>query len=234
MLYIVATPIGNLDDITFRAVEALKNADVILCEDTRETIKLLNHLGISKRLVSYYRDNERVRIKEALSLLMEGREVALVCDRGTPGISDPAYLLVREAHRNEVPVCPVPGPSALTAALSVCGLPTDRVCFYGFVPRKSGKKRKFLESLKDKDETSVFYESVHRVMDTLSVMNDIYPDREMTVCRELTKKFEEIKTGRVHEVFAGYGEKDVKGEFVIILKGAGKSKPFKETSGQAG
>ncbi len=220
MLYIVATPIGNLDDITFRAIEVLKNADVILCEDTRETLKLLNHLGISKRLVSYYRDNERVRMKEALSMLLEGREVALVCDRGTPGISDPAYLLVREAYRHNVQVCPVPGPSSLTAALSVCGLPTDRVCFYGFVPRKSGRKRKFLEALKEREETTVFYESVHRIMDTLSVMNELYPEREMTVCRELTKKFEEIKTGPVREIFAGYREKNAKGEFVVILKGS--------------
>jgi len=220
MLYIVATPIGNLDDVTFRAIEVLKNADVILCEDTRETLKLLNHLGISKRLVSYYRDNERVRMKEALSMLLEGREVALVCDRGTPGISDPAYLLVREAYRHNVQVCPVPGPSSLTAALSVCGLPTDRVCFYGFVPRKSGRKRKFLEALKEREETTVFYESVHRIMDTLSVMNELYPEREMTVCRELTKKFEEIKTGPVREIFAGYREKNAKGEFVVILKGS--------------
>lgn len=216
-------PIGNLDDITFRAVEALKNADVILCEDTRETLKLLNHLGISKRLVSYYRDNEKFRLKEALSLLMEGNEVVLVCDRGTPGISDPAYLLVREAYRNDIRVCPVPGPSALTAALSVCGLPAERVTFYGFAPRKSGKKRKFLESLAEREETAVFYESVHRVVDTISVMNELYPEREMTVCRELTKKFEEINTGTVQEIFDGYREKNAKGEFVLILKGRDKS-----------
>jgi len=219
MLYIVATPIGNLNDVTFRAAEVLKKVDIILCEDTRETLKLLNHLGISKPLVSYYRDNERIRIKEALSILLEGREVALVCDRGTPGISDPAYLLVREAYRNGIPVSPIPGPSSLTTALSVCGLPTDRVSFYGFIPRKSGKKRKFLESLREKEETTVFYESVHRIMDTLSIINELYPEREMTVCRELTKKFEEIKTGYVKEIFAEYQAKEAKGEFIIILKG---------------
>lgn len=221
MLYIVATPIGNLSDITFRAVEVLKNADVILCEDTRETLKLLNHLGIKKRLVSYYRDNEKVRLREALGLLAEEKDVALVCDRGTPGISDPAYLLVREAYKSKIQVCPVPGPSALTAALSACGLPSDRVSFYGFLPRKKGKKRKFLESLKDKEETTVFYESVHRVKDTMSAMDELYPEREVTVCRELTKKFEEIKTGTVRDVSAEYLEKDAKGEFVIILKGSG-------------
>ncbi len=219
MLYVVATPIGNLGDITFRAVEVLKNADVILCEDTRETLKLLNHLGIKKRLVSYYKDNEKVRLKEAMSLLSEGGDVVLVCDRGTPGISDPAYLLVKEARKNNISVSPVPGPSSLAAAMSVCGLPADRVSFYGFVPRKPGKKRKFLELFKDKEETVFFYESVHRIKDTLSVMNEIFPDREMTVCRELTKKFEEIKTGKVEEIFSEYRDKEAKGEFVIALRG---------------
>jgi 16S rRNA (cytidine1402-2'-O)-methyltransferase len=219
MLYIVATPIGNLGDITLRAVEVLKNVDVILCEDTREILKLLNHLGIKKHLVSYYRDNERVRLKEALSFLTEGREVALVCDRGTPGISDPAYLLVREAHKNNIPVLPVPGPSSLTAALSICGLPTDRVCFYGFVPRKKGKKKNFIESLKDKEETTVFYESVYRVKDTLAVMNEVFPEREVTICRELTKKFEDISTGQMRDIFKEYQTKDVKGEFVIVIRG---------------
>jgi len=219
MLYVVATPIGNLGDITLRAVEVLKNADVILCEDTRETLKLLNHLGIKKRLVSYYKDNEKARLGEALNFLSEGREVVLVCDRGTPGISDPAYLLVKEARKNNIPVSPVPGPSSLAAAMSGCGLPTDRVSFYGFVPRKPGKKRKFLESLKEKEETVFFYESVYRIKDTLSVMNEIFPDREMTICRELTKKFEEIKTGRVEEIFSGCKDKEAKGEFVIALRG---------------
>jgi 16S rRNA (cytidine1402-2'-O)-methyltransferase len=220
MLYIVATPIGNLGDITLRAVEVLKSVDIIFCEDTRETLKLLNHLGIKKRLVSYYRENERIRLKEALSFLTEGREVALVCDRGTPGISDPAYLLVREAYKNNIPVFPVPGPSSLSAALSVCGLPADRVCFYGFIPRKKGKREKFFEYLKGKEETTVFYESVHRVKDTLGMMNELFPEREVTVCRELTKKFEDIRTGTVREIFSEYQEKDVKGEFVIIIKGS--------------
>ncbi|MBM3708636.1 MAG: 16S rRNA (cytidine(1402)-2'-O)-methyltransferase [Actinobacteria bacterium] len=219
MLYIVATPIGNLQDITFRAVDVLKNADVILCEDTRETLKLLNHLGIKKRLVSYYRDNEKVRLKEALDFLAGGKEVVLVCDRGTPGISDPAYLLVREANKNNIGVCPVPGPSSLAAAMSVCGLPTDRASFYGFVPRKQGKKRKFLESLRDKAETVFFYESVHRIKDTLGIMNEIFPEREMTLCRELTKKFEEIKTGTVREIFKNYQEREAKGEFVVAIRG---------------
>ena len=219
MLYIVATPIGNLDDITFRAVDVLKNVDVILCEDTREALKLLNHLGIKKRLISYYRDNERDRLKIALSLLLEGRDVALICDRGTPGVSDPAYLLVREAYKNNIPVTPVPGPSALTAAMSVCGLPTDRIVFYGFLPRKKGKKRKIMEELREREETIIFYESVHRVKETLGFIKEVFPDREMTLCRELTKKFEEIKTGNVSDVFEYYKDKEPKGEFVIIIRG---------------
>ena len=219
MLYIVATPIGNLDDITFRAVDVLKNVDVILCEDTREALKLLNHLRIKKRLVSYYRDNERGRLKTVLSLLLEGRDIALICDRGTPGVSDPAYLLVREAHKNNIPVTSVPGPSALTAAMSVCGLPTDRIVFYGFLPRKKGKKRKVMEELREREETIIFYESVHRVKETLGFIKEVFPDREMTLCRELTKKFEEIKTGNVSDVFEYYKDKEPKGEFVIIIKG---------------
>ncbi len=219
MLYVVATPIGNLQDITLRAVDVLRNADVVLCEDTRETLKLLNHLGIKKHLVSYYRDNEKARLKEALDFLENGKEVVLVCDRGTPGISDPAYLLVREAHKKNIGVCAVPGPSSLAAAMSVCGLPTDRTSFYGFVPRKQGKKRKFLESLKDKEETVFFYESVYRIKDTLGIMNELFPEREMTLCRELTKKFEEIRTGSVHQIFEDYREREAKGEFVVAIRG---------------
>ncbi|MCM8777923.1 MAG: 16S rRNA (cytidine(1402)-2'-O)-methyltransferase [Candidatus Omnitrophica bacterium] len=219
MLYIIATPIGNLDDITFRAVDTLKNVDVIFCEDTREALKLLNHLGIKKPLVSYYRENEKYRLKRAIKFLLEGKNIALICDRGTPGVSDPAYLLVREAYRNNIPVTAVPGPSALTAAISVCGLPADRIVFYGFLPRKKGKKRKIIEELKTRKETIIFYESVHRIKETLAFIKDVFPDREMTVCRELTKKFEEIKTGTVSEIYEYYQDKEMKGEFVIILKG---------------
>jgi len=219
MLYIVATPIGNLDDITFRAVDVLKNVDVIFCEDTREALKLLNHLGIKKPLVSYYKDNERYRLKRAIELLLEGKDVALICDRGTPGVSDPAYLLVREAYKNNIPVSPVPGPSALTTAMSVCGLPTDRVVFYGFLPRKKGKKRRIMEELREREETIIFYESVHRIKETLEFLKEVFSDREMTLCRELTKKFEEIRTGSVSDIFDYYKDREMKGEFVIIIRG---------------
>ncbi|MCX8083084.1 MAG: 16S rRNA (cytidine(1402)-2'-O)-methyltransferase [bacterium] len=220
MLYIIATPIGNLEDITFRAVNVLKNVDIILCEDTREAIKILNRFDIKKPLLSYYKDNERYRLKKAVEFLKEGRDVALICDRGTPGVSDPAYLLVREAHRNNIPVSPVPGPSALTAAMSVCGLPTDRIVFYGFLPKKKGKKRKVIEELNEREETVIFYESVHRIKETLEFIKEIFPsDREMTLCRELTKKFEEIRIGTISEIWEYYKEKEVKGEFVIIIRG---------------
>lgn len=219
MLYIIATPIGNLEDITFRAVDVLKNVDVIFCEDTREALKLLNHFDIKKPLISYYKDNEKRRLKKALELLLQGKDVALICDRGTPGVSDPAYLLVREAYRNNISVSPVPGPSALTAAMSVCGLPTDKIVFYGFLPRKKGKKKKVMEELKEREETIILYESVHRIKETLSFIKEIFPEREMTICRELTKKFEEIKTGTVSDIFDYYKDREMKGEFVIIIKG---------------
>ena len=220
MLYIVATPIGNLEDITLRAVNVLKSVDMVFCEDTREALKLLNHLGIKKTLVSYYKDNESRRLKKAVELLLEGRDIALISDRGTPGISDPAYLLVREAYRYNIKVVPVPGASALPAAMSACGLPTDRFSFFGFVPRKDRKRLKFLSSLAEREETLVFFESVHRIKDTLGAVSEVFPEREMALCRELTKKFEEIKVGKAADVCEEYrSREDLKGEFVIVIKG---------------
>lgn len=219
MLYVVATPIGNLGDITLRALEVLKSVDVIACEDTRETLKLLRHYGIEKPLTSYYRDNERKRLHRLVEMLKEGKSIALVCDRGTPGISDPAYLLVRAAHHNNIRVVPVPGPSGLTAALSVCGLPTHAVSFYGFLPRKKGSRRKLLERLVEKEETLVFFESVHRIRDTLSLLHEIFGDRPAAVGRELTKKFEEIRTGHLREIAEWCKSNTLKGEFVVVIGG---------------
>ncbi len=219
MLYIVATPIGNLEDITLRAIKVLKEVDLIFCEDTRETLKLLNYLEIKKTLVSYYKDNETKRLKKAINLLLEGKEIALVSDRGTPGISDPAYLLVREAYRHNIKVVPIPGACAFPTALSVCGLPTDRVSFYGFVPRKKNKKHQFFNDLQDRYETLVFFESVHRIKETLEILNSLFPEREMALCRELTKKFEEIHVGKVSKIYEKYITEDLKGEFILILKG---------------
>lgn len=219
MLYVIATPIGNLGDITFRAIEVLKSVDIVLCEDTRETLKLLNYYGIKKHLLSYYKDNELKRIDRVMEMLKEGKEIALVCDRGTPGISDPAFLLVRQAYKNNIKVIPVPGASSLTSAISVSGIPSDKFSFYGFIPKGKNKKKVFMENLVDKKETLIFFESVYRIKETLEVIKEVFPGREMTVCRELTKKFEEIKYGKVEEVVDYFLNKESKGEFVILIKG---------------
>jgi len=219
MLYIVATPIGNLGDITFRALETLKKVDLIACEDTRETLKLLKHYGFEKPLISYYKDNEKKKIPILIKMLLKGKDVALVCDRGTPGISDPAYLLVKEAYKNNIKVIPIPGPSSLSTSLSICGLPTDKVSFYGFLPKKEGKKKKFLKNLKEREETIVFFESVYRLEKTLFQIYEIFGNREVTICRELTKKFEEIKTGELKNLIEQLKNWIMKGEFVIIIKG---------------
>jgi len=221
MLYIVATPIGNLSDITLRALEVLKQVDLVACEDTRETGRLLKFYGVEKPLVSFYKDNEHRKLERLILHLREGRSLALVCDRGTPGISDPAFLLVREARRQGIPVTTVPGASSLTAALSICGLPSDRFSFWGFLPRKKGRKRTVLDGLRDRDETLVFFESVHRVKETLRIMREIFGPRPAAVCRELTKKFEEVKYAPLDEIVRWAEETKLKGEFVIILQGRG-------------
>ncbi|MCM8757225.1 MAG: 16S rRNA (cytidine(1402)-2'-O)-methyltransferase, partial [Candidatus Omnitrophica bacterium] len=186
MLYVVGTPIGNLSDITLRALEILKKVDSIVCEDTRETLKLLKHYGIEKPLFSFFREKEKERVTGLIRMLKAGKTLALVCDRGTPGISDPAYLLVRAAREAGIPVSPIPGPSSLTAALSVSGLPADSVAFYGFLPRKIGKKKRLFEKLKNYEETLVFFESVHRLQQTMQLLQEIFGNREVTLCRELT------------------------------------------------
>ncbi len=219
MLYIVATPIGNIKDITLRAIEVLKNVDLILCEDTRETKKLLNYYGIKKPLLSYYREIEKKRVGKVIELLKEGKEIALVCDRGTPGISDPAYILVKEVHKNNLKVSPIPGPSALTASLSVSGFPLDRVYFYGFLPKRENEKRKIFEKWKNMDETIVFFESVHRIEKTINLLCEIIPEKEICICRELTKIFEEIIKGKIKEVCEIFKKEKKKGEFVLIIKG---------------
>lgn len=219
MLYIVGTPIGNIKDITFRAIEILKSVDLILCEDTRETKKLLNFYGIEKPLLSYYREIEKKRTKKVIELLREGKEIALVCDRGTPGISDPSYILVKEAYKNNIKVIPVPGPSALTTALSICGFPLKKVYFIGFLPKKENEKRKIFENFKNKDETIVFFESVHRIEKTMKLLKEIIPKRNICICRELTKMFEEIIRGKIEEVYEIFTKSEKKGEFVIVING---------------
>lgn len=192
ILYVVATPIGHLKDITLRALDVLKGVDLILCEDTRVTAKLTRHFGIDRPLESFFAGNEARRLPEILSHLEQGRDVALVSDAGTPGISDPGYLLVRACREREIPVVPVPGPSALAAALSTSGLPSSRVLFLGFPPRKAQERRRFLEDLAVDPSTLVFYEAPHRVRAFLRAAMEALPGRECVVARELTKRFETI------------------------------------------
>ena len=220
-LYVVATPIGNIKDITLRALEVLKEVDLILCEDTRRTRPLLSHYGISNELLSYNEHNERERIPRIIEVLEQGQDVALVSDAGTPGISDPGYRLVREARLKEFEVITVPGPSAIIAALSISGLPTDRFVFEGFLPRKKSKRLKRLEFLKKEDRTIIIYESVHRIERTLHEILEIMGDREIALCRELTKVHEEVKFGMLSKIIEeGF---TLKGEFVIVIRGHDES-----------
>ncbi|HOK57042.1 MAG TPA: 16S rRNA (cytidine(1402)-2'-O)-methyltransferase [bacterium] len=219
MLYIIGTPIGNIKDITLRGLDVLKSVDLILCEDTRETSKLLNYYNIKKPLLSYYKEIEKKRVKKVIELLKEGKEIALVCDRGTPGISDPAYLLVNEAYRNNIKVVPIPGPSALTAAMSISGFPLKKVYFLGFLPKKEIEKRKIFERFKEGEEAVIFFESVHRIDKTINLLAEIMPEKEICICRELTKMFEEILRGKIKDINEVFKKHKKKGEFVLIING---------------
>lgn len=220
-LYIVGTPIGNLEDITLRALRILKEADVIACEDTRTTKKLLSRYGIEKPLISYHEHNETARAEEIAALLAEGKSVALVTDAGTPGISDPGYRAVRLASERGMEVLPIPGPSAAVAALSVSGLPTSGFVFLGFPPRTQKALGEFLVRVKDYPETLVFYESPNRVEKTLKAMLDTLGDRNVSLGREITKLYEETLRGKIAEVLKRLEEKGrVKGEVTLVVEGA--------------
>ncbi len=217
ILYVAATPIGNLKDITLRVLEILKNADFIVCEDTRQTIKLLNHYLISKPLIGYFQHSKFSKIEQILDLLKQGKKLVLVTDAGTPGISDPGGKLIETIvfRLPEVSIIPVPGPSAVAAALSVSGLPADKFIFFGFPPRKHGRK-KFFQKIANAEYTAVFYESPHRILKTL---NELQPTVKIVVCRELTKKFETIYRGNI-EIILKLLAKDKnqsKGEFTVIV-----------------
>ena len=213
MIYVVATPIGNLKDITFRAVEILKGVDLILAEDTRRTGVLLNHYKIKKKMISYNDFNKEKKTPEVIKLLEEGKEIALVSDAGTPGISDPGFYLVRECVNKGVGVSPVPGACAFVSAIVCSGLATDKFSFFGFLPKKEGKKKEFFSKLKG---TAVFYESPHRILKTLKVMSLIIPDRQVVIGRELTKKFEEFIRGSAAEVYLKLKDKKIKGEIMVM------------------
>ncbi|MCB8994368.1 MAG: 16S rRNA (cytidine(1402)-2'-O)-methyltransferase [Bacteroidales bacterium] len=218
-LYLVPTPIGNLQDMTFRAIEVLKSCDHILAEDTRKTIFLMKHYGIEKPVRSHHKFNEHKSLEFVIRDLLSGQTIALVSDAGTPGISDPGFLLVRECLKNSIPVECLPGATALIPALVNSGLPSDKFCFEGFLPQKKGRMTRLLE-LKEESRTMVFYESPYRLLKTLEQFIEIFgPDRICSVSRELSKMYEENKHGTLSEVLAHFKAKTVKGEIVIVLAG---------------
>lgn len=219
ILYIVSTPIGNLEDITLRALRILKNVDLVAAEDTRHTGLLLRHFGIQTQLTSYFEGNELKKREFILSRLKEGAQIALVSDAGTPGISDPGFRLIQIALQNQIPVVPVPGPSAVMTALSVSGLPTDAFLFKGFLPHKSTKRKDFLKQLEEIRETLIFYESPHRILETLKDIREILGDREIVLARELTKLYEEVLRGRVSEIEKQIEGKRLKGEITLVVSG---------------
>jgi 16S rRNA (cytidine1402-2'-O)-methyltransferase len=221
-LYLVATPIGNLEDITYRAVKVLASVDLIAAEDTRKTKILLDHYNISKPMMSYYSYNEQVRAPQLIEKLLSGQSIALVSDAGTPGISDPAFHIVQQALENGVSIIPIPGPTAFISALIASGLSTDRFVFEGFLPQKKGRKTKW-ESLKSESRTIIIYESPHRIIKTLTDIQTYFGKRTVVVARELTKKFEEIVRGSVQSVLAELSKKLPRGEYVIMIEGAPKN-----------
>jgi len=217
MLYIVATPIGNLSDITLRALEVLKSVDLIACEDTRQTQKLLSHYQIQKSLTSYYEHNKFSKGEYLLGLLKEGKNIALVSDSGTPGISDPGFHIAMLALGNNIAVSPIPGPCALTTALSASGVPANRFIFEGFLPIKPGPRKKKLSELSKQNKTIVLYESPYRFLRLLEEIKEIFGEIKLTVIREVTKKFEEIKQGQISSIMEYYKNRKIKGEFVIVI-----------------
>jgi 16S rRNA (cytidine1402-2'-O)-methyltransferase len=217
-LFLVGTPIGNLEDITLRALRVLKQVDLIACEDTRQTQKLLNHFGISKPTTSYHEHNEMTRAPELVMKLEQGGQIALVSDAGMPGISDPGYRLVTLAIRHHIPVIPIPGAAAFLAALVASGLPTDSFRFSGFLPAKTGERREILESIRSSPRTQVFYEAPHRIRECLEdVLNMLGPDRPVVIAREVTKIHEEFVRGRAVEILELVKSHELKGEITLLI-----------------
>jgi 16S rRNA (cytidine1402-2'-O)-methyltransferase len=216
-LFVVATPIGNLEDVTLRALRVLREVALVACEDTRRTRALLSHFGISVPVTSYFEGNKLAKGPRLLGELAAGRSVALVTDAGTPGISDPGFLLVRQARQAGVPVVPVPGPSAVVAALSASGVPADRFVFEGFLPVKPGRRLNRLRALAELDMTVVCYESPHRILAALEAIGEVFGPAEVVVARELTKQFEEILSGPPAELAARLAAGTARGEFTVII-----------------
>ncbi len=220
MLYIISTPIGNLRDITLRALDTLKEVDFIICEDTRVTSILLNHFEIKKELVALNAANEERKIEPLISRIKNGEKAGIVSDAGTPSISDPGVRLISAAIKNEINIIPIPGATAFVTALSISGLPSDDVRFVGFLPQKKGRQ-KTLEELSRFENTVVLYESVYRIERLIKELNEFMPKRLIAVCRELTKKFEEVWRGHPEEILNDLPNKNIKGEFVVVISPIG-------------
>ena len=216
-LYIVSTPIGNIGDMTFRAVKTLKNCDLIACEDTRRTGLLLKEFDIETNLTSYHDHNKNYRSDQILQKVLNGQNVAIVSDAGTPCISDPGFVIVRAAREKDIEVVGIPGATAAINAIAISGMPTDRFVFEGFLPHKKGRKTR-LELLKNEDRTIIFYESVHRIIKTVNEMKEYFNGRKVAVLREMTKIYEEFVAGDFDEVINHLNSKDPKGEFVIVIE----------------
>lgn len=218
-LYIVSTPIGNLEDITLRAIRTLKEVDLIACEDTRTSRVLLVHIDVHKPLVSYHNFNERQATEKIVNRILQGENVVLISDAGTPSISDPGFVIVREAIRQNINVVAIPGVSAMTTALAVSGLPTDAFIFYGFLPQTPGKRRTVLESLAERRETLVFYESPYKIHRLLDEISELFGSRRVALCRELTKKFEEIIRDDIDSLRTALAGRKLKGEITLVVEG---------------
>ena len=231
-LYLVPTPIGNLKDITLRALETLKEADIIAAEDTRQTLKLLNHFEIKKTMISYHKYNEQSKSDKIIDLLMEGKNVALVSDAGTPGISDPGSVVVQRCIEKMIDFEVLPGATAITTALVYSGLDTTKFLFRGFLPRENKDRKVIVDELLQSQETLIFYEAPHRLLDTLAFLLDTFGDRKIAVCRELTKIYQEIYRGSIKESIQYFIEKKPRGEFVLVLEGK-KLEDIKEEKKEA-
>ena len=224
ILYICGTPIGNLEDITLRALKILKEVNLIAAEDTRHTKKLLNHYQINTKITSYYEYNKFKKAPYLVEILKNGQDIALVSDAGMPGISDPGYVLINLALKNNIKIIPIPGVSALITALVVSGLPTDKFVFEGFLPRKIKERKRYFKSIENEERTIIFYETPHRLKRALKDMLDVWGDRKIVIARELTKMYEEIIRGKLSQVLTEISTKEIKGEITLVVQGGIKKK----------
>ena len=224
ILYICGTPIGNLEDITLRVLKILKEVELIAAEDTRHTKKLLNHYLIDTKVSSYYEYNKFKKATYLVEILKNGQDIALVSDAGMPGISDPGYVLINLALKNNIKIIPVPGVSALVTALVVSGLPTDKFVFEGFLPRKTKERKRYFRNTENEERTIIFYEAPHRLKRTLKDMLEIWGDRKIVIARELTKMYEEIIRGKLSQIVTEISTKEIKGEITLVVQGGIKKK----------